>query len=254
MSGLSRISVYLAAVLLAVAAVVFGLTTADALRVGEGETEAVDRPPGSGSPGGEVLATEEREVVGRSEMTPSPAARSRPLVTGVGRRGDPYPGTSDEEILEAVNQDVFMPQRTPPLARYQLPGERMVSAVQDEPDPRRRRGPDIRVVGSGYAGGRALALIQVDDSLPIAVLLGEEVDGYVLAAVDEDGATLIGELETLELPVVASLETGRSLTSGPDPQSVEAMQERVQQILRAQMMNARRQNPNRGGRGGGGQP
>jgi len=253
MSGLGRTSVYLTAVLLAVAAVAFGLTAASAIRAGGREVEEAGFPPGRGVPGEEVN-TDDRETGGRSELTFEPAPHIQPLPVGGGRRGDPYPRTSDEEILEAVNRDVFMPQRSPPLARYQLPGQREVSAVPEEQDPRRRRGPDIRVVGSGYAGGQVLALIQVDDSLPIVVLLGEEVQGYVLAAVDEDGATLVGESETLELPVVASLETGRSLTSGPDPQSVEAMQERVQQILRQQMMNARRQNPNRGGRGGGGQP
>jgi len=106
-------------------------------------------------------------------------------------------------------------------------------------------------------GDLAVALVQVDDSIPVALRLGESIEGYTLVAVDQEGATLQGEAETLTLPVVQPLASP-GIRSGDAPMQVgprnlEAMQGRVQELLRSQMMNQRGQGGNRG-RGGGGQP
>jgi hypothetical protein len=260
MSGLGRTSVVFTAILLAASAVVFVASTANAVRPGEGVVAwASELQPGTET-AGEGLR-EDPGIGLAAEALPGGTG-----LIGVGggsgpRGGTLYPRASDREILEAVNQDVFMPNRRPPLERYQLPGRGPVALPQEEQDPRRQRGPEIRVVGSAVSEGMAVALIQIGDSIPLALSLGEEVEGYVLSAVDEETATLVGESETLTLPVVPPLISARAVSVGPqvgprganlDRESIQALQERVQQLLREQMMNARRQNPNRGGRGGGG--
>jgi predicted membrane GTPase involved in stress response len=97
-------------------------------------------------------------------------------------------------------------------------------------------------------GDLALALIQVDDSVPLAVLLGESVGGYTLAAVDQESATLTSLSETLTLPVVEPVLAGRSLGEPVqiqiDPRNLDQFRGRMQEVLRRQMPN----------RGGGGQP
>lgn len=253
MKGQGTMAMLLGAVLLAAAAVLFAITTWAALRPPDGPSgEAASLP-----------AETETEVTGLRNRDSAPpedaAAAGGEDRAGADVYGILYPRVSDEELLEAVNHDVFMPRRTPPLERYVLPGQRIGSRPEEAEAQRREPGPGIRVVGSAFSGGAALALVQVNDSIPLAILLGEEVGGYILTAVDEESATLVGDSETLTLPVVPPSSWASSTAVGPqgatpDAQSLQALQERVQQMLRAQLMNARRQNPNRGGRGGGGQP
>ena len=251
MRGLGGISLGAAGLVLAIAAVVFGATTVDALRVQElpGPSEGV-APAGGPSQEGGV------------ETLPAPGEPGRPS-------GGVYPRVTETELLDAVNQDLFQPDRTPPLERYQLPSERVATTAVQQ-DPRRRRGPEFRVVGSAVMGNVALALVQVDDSIPLALLVGESVEGYTLAAVNQEGAVLVGETETLTLPVVEPLPTGGPRNAAPqiqiDQRNLEAMQERVQQLLRNQLLNQRGgmmqrgvplppgggNPPGRGGRGGGG--
>jgi hypothetical protein len=252
MRGLGGVSLGAAGLALAIAAVVFGATTMDALRVQElpGSPENVAPAGGPSQEGG-------------AEPSLAPGEPGRPP-------GGVYPRVTETELLDAVNQDLFQPDRTPPLERYQLPSEQVARTVVQQ-DSRRRRGPEFRVVGSAVTGSLALALIQVDDSIPLALLLGESVEGYTLAAVNQEGAVLVGETETLTLPVVEPLPTARPRNAGPqiqiDQRNLEAMQERVQQLLRNQLLNQRGMMqrggqvppdggnpPGRGGRGGGGQP
>jgi hypothetical protein len=251
MRGLGGVSLGAAGLVLALAAVVFGATTVDALRVQE--------PPGPPEGGAPAGGPPEEAGVG---IAGAPAEPGRPS-------GGVYPRVTETELLEAVNQDLFEPDRTPPLERYQLPSEQVARTVVQQ-DPRRRRGPEFRVVGSAVMGNLALALVQVDDSLPLALLLGESVEGYTLTAVNQEGAVLVGETETLTLPVVEPLPTAGLRNAGPqiqiDQRNLEAMQERVQQLLRNQILNQRGgmmqrggqlppgggDPPGRGGRGGGG--
>lgn len=275
MRGLGGISLGAAGLALAVAAVVFGAATVDALRVQE-PTVPEGRAPAGRAPLAEaegVADTSPTATAGWETPEAQEGGAAPSLAPGDSRdrRGGLYPRVTETELLEAVNQDLFQPDRAPPLERYELPGERVARAVVQQ-DPRRRRGPEFRVVGSAIMGDLALALVQVDDSIPLALLLGESVEGYTLAAVDQEGAILVGESGTLTLPVVAPLPTGRSQATGVqiqiDQRNLEAMQERVQQMLRNQLLGERglmmnrgvqvppggANPPGRGGRGGGGQP
>ena len=260
MNGSGRFSRGAGAALLATTAVVFVVTMADAARIGdtlpatEGASPAELSEVGSDAPvgltGGEAAGSTGERV------TPSQ------LQEGVApRRLGIYPRVSQDELLAAVNQDLFLPDRAPPLERYLLPGDRPVFAPRQQ-DPRRRRGPNIRIVGSAIMGETALALVQVDDFAPLALWVGESVEGYILASVEPEMATLVGADGTLNLPVEEPVlrdqpraSPGEIRIEGRD---LEALQGRVQDMLRNQFLMQRggpqdRSPAARRGRGGGGQ-
>jgi hypothetical protein len=123
--------------------------------------------------------------------------------------------------------------------------------------------PDLRVVGTGVIGRGGLALVQVEDGTPIAVGVGETVQGYRVAAVTAEGATLVGPAGRLRLSI-----TDPAATRGPgdnsdrrgrddnNAQELERAQVRIQEMMQ-QLRNranagARGAFPGRGGRGGGG--
>ena len=219
----------------AVSAVVFGATVVDAFRV-----EAL--PPGP------AASQSPAEDMAGPEALPPEVARAAEAVASSGEAGGEsrlpgtvYPRVTGTEILAAVNNDVFRADRTPTLERYLLPGERPDPTPQRQND-RRQRGPELRVVGAALMGDRALALIQVGDTLPIVLMVGESVEGYRLASVDAEGATLVMDEEILTLPVTEPLRSGGSSdsrdsrrgTSQADrnEQAIDALQQRVQQMLR----------------------
>jgi hypothetical protein len=196
-----------------------------------------------------------------SETTGSPETPERPTPEataegpGVARRlarelGGASPSTvfdqvSNDEILEAVNQDLFQPDRTPPLERYRLPSER--EAPAQNRDSRRRREPNLRIVGTAIAGDLALALVQPEDSIPFTVLLGETVDGYLLAAIAEEAVTLTRDGDEFIYPVVEPQQSRSSnnrdrnaRNRASTEEAARALTERVQQMLqgmqRGQMM------------------
>jgi hypothetical protein len=232
-------SVFLASALVLVASVV------DALRVGgDGEALAV-------SAGDEAPVASHLSEAGAGAS--SPAASPVSGATGQGAlRGIVYPRVTGDEILDAVNQDPFHPSRTPSPDRYLLPSERSAATTGTRVDPR-RRGPELRLVGAAVGGDLGVAMIQVDDAAPLALLTGEFIEGYQLALVGEENAVLEGESETLILPLMAQLEPRRTSSqrdrggaapaassAQPNPRDMEALQQRVQEILQGAM-----------GRGGG---
>jgi hypothetical protein len=240
-----------AALIFAASALTFGNTFVGAIRVEDSAAvpdaaalEGEDVPRSVGSPG--------EPVESRGAPTESPGAAVDPPMTA-SLAGIVYPRTTEDEILDAVNHDPFQPDRTPMPERYVLPSNRAEPAAGNQ-DDRRRRGPEIRVVGAAIVGDNlALAMIQVDDSIPLALLLGETVEGYTLAAVDTEGATLVREDETLTLPVVEPAypreanprsTRGRAQNNASD---MQALQTRVQEMIR----NLQQQQRGQVQRGGG---
>jgi hypothetical protein len=203
-----------AATALAVSGVVFGATIFAAVRVEKVSGE-------SGVSTGVTLGPDASEVV-----------------SGERKAFSAYPNLTYDELLDAVNQDFFQPDRRPTPERYLLPSERM-AFVPDSRDNRRQREPDLRIVGVAIAGDVSLALVQLDDSLPIAVWLGEEVDGYRLTAISEERVTLAGLDEEFTYPVVEQLrgrESNRSSRSddrGRDSQAeaARALNGRLQEAV-----------------------
>jgi hypothetical protein len=178
----------------------------------------------------------------------SDAESAKTTVPIVYSGGSSYPEVSNDELLAAVNQDLFQPDRTPPSERYLFPSER-AAPVRNSRNDRRRREPSLRIVGTAIAGDRALAIVQPEDSIPFAVLLGEAVDGYTLAAITEEFVTLVGNDEEFIYPVVEpdrGRSSNRDRTQAASEDLARQLSERAQQILqglqRGQMM-----------RGGGGQ-
>lgn len=157
-----------------------------------------------------------------------------------------------DPLTEAVLNDPFSPERTPPRRRYQLPSER--SPVMAEAPPEERpQAPAFRVVGSvGLAGGGA-ALVQVERESPRLMVIGESMMGYRLASVDAESATLEGPAGTLRLQVMEPLgggeeEATRGRGRGTDAERAqELIQQRIE-LLRRQQQGVRGQG--RGGRGG----
>jgi hypothetical protein len=214
------------------AGVVFGATMVDALRVDDfyEATALVGREEGTPvSPPG---------AVGLLSSAPEFGGVEPPFHGSV--QGDAYPRVTGDEILEAVNQDLFQPSRTPSPQRYLLPSER-TTATAPRPDPR-RRGPELRLVGAAVGAEMGVAMIQVGDGAPMALLTGEFVEGYRLAAVGAESAILEGDMEVLTLPLMDQLARGRTTaqrggapgtqgTQGPQVTPLDALPDRVQEIL-----------------------
>ena len=112
-------------------------------------------------------------------------------------------------LERAVNQDPFQPNRRAPAQRYVLPDQRPVfTQVEREPTP----APEFRVVGTARVGQGGLVLVQVDDGdMPIAVSVGESIEGYRVVSVTGEGATLAADGGTWALSVVEPREERRSI-------------------------------------------
>jgi hypothetical protein len=233
MRRLGGTTVILAALVFLASAVAFGASVFSAVRVGEVPGSALDGSGDVESPGEEPLAP----------TAPSEGAPTEPTVrvaASAGRLppGSRYPQVTNHELLQAVNEDLFQPDRTPPLERYLLPSEREAPASTSR-NNRRRQEPDLRIVGTAIAGDMALAMVQPDDSIPFAVLLGESVDGFLLAAIHEESVTLTRDGDEFVYPVREPQRSGNSGSRDRNARNREiteeasrALSERVQQVLR----------------------
>jgi len=241
MRGMGGMTVLVAALVFTVAATVFGSTVVNAVRVVE-----------------PVVVTPEGVVAERGgQPSATPETEGQPALEAGARNASlqriSYPNVTTDEILATVNQDLFQPDRTPRLERYQLPSERVAPAPAQEQD-RRARGPEFRIVGAALMGDMAVALVQVGDIIPVALLIGESIEGYTLAAVSAESATLVGAGGMMTLPVVAPLR-GAAERNRAEPIQIRGgnidaatLQNRVREMLQMQ----RGQTPTRGNRGGGG--
>jgi hypothetical protein len=220
-----------------VSAVLFGASVVDAVRL---DSSSMDAAVSAGSP---ALAETQAEPRPASETTE--AAPTEEFAGGAEASADPgplsgivYPKVTEREILDAVNQDMFQPDRTPTPMPYLLPSERP-EPVQ-ESRSRRRRQPDLRLVGTALAGDVALALIQLEDSVPVLFALGETVEGFTLASVTDGSITLIQDEAEFTYPVMepdrgrgsSSRERSSRDRSSNAEREVQALQQRLQQALR----------------------
>jgi len=238
-------AVSVAWVVFAAAVVVFGSTLIAAVRtdvtsapeVVRGQVQPEPESPGLGS-GGEVA--DSGGGGDRLPMAEVPQESQGPAPVSVPEtwRGGAYPRVSQEEILEAVNEDLFQPGRVPPPERYRLPAQRPDVGLASGTE-RRRREPNLRIVGTAIAGDLAIALVQLEDSIPFAVVVGEEVDGYTVASVREESVTLTDADDEFVFPVVEA-DLSRSSNSGNRgsrgdnarvDDATRILQERVQQLL-----------------------
>lgn len=230
MRGIGGTTLVAAALVFLVSAVAFGATVVGAIRVTEAPTSS-----GAGAQAQDPGASDLEDpsaAIGQGVVRQEEGASARPLPALR------YPRIGNDELLAAVNQDLFQPDRTPPLERYLLPSERESVATSSRND-RRRREPDLRVVGTAIAGDRALAMVQPDDSIPFAVLLGESVDGFLMAAIDEESVVFTRDGDEFVYPVVEPQRSGSSNSRDRNArnrnateEAAQALSERVQQMLR----------------------
>jgi len=234
MRRIGGLALGIAGLVFAAAAVVFAATVVDAVRVEEVRTPS--EPVPSEESELVLVAMEERAPSSDSEI---PGAPSRVEEGARGSlQGIIYPRVTNNEILEAVNRDIFQPDRTPSVERYLFPSER-AAPVRSSGNNRRQREPNLRIVGTAIAGDLALAVVQLDDSIPFAVLLGEDVDGFILASVGEESVTLMGADGEFTFPVVEPQRGSGSnnnrnrntRNSNADEAAARALTERVQQML-----------------------
>gem|GEM_PF-1836407 len=231
MRGTGGVTFGLAASVLVGAGVVFGASMVDAVRV-DAHREAV----GAAVPGEAALLP---LSVPEPGVIPNPGSQGSVWAGGRAPQGAVYPRVTGDEILDAVNQDPFQPSRTPSPQRYLFPSERS-AATEARPDPR-RRGPELRLVGAAVGAEGGVAMIQVGDGAPVALVRGEFVEGYRLAAVGPETAILEGEMEILTLSLMAQLQAGgrtgtqrgaaAPTAQAPQIRGMEALPDRVQEIL-----------------------
>jgi hypothetical protein len=255
MRSTGGITFVVAALIFLASAAAFGASVVNALRVEEVPASSTDGPgeisdpePEAGPPSGS--GGDPDESPGDAPDTTSQEGASRPTVrvaevSGGVLRGPQYPQVSYDELLQAVNGDVFQPDRTPPVQRYLLPSEREAPTPRAT-NNRRRREPDLRIVGTAIAGDLALAMVQPDDSIPFAVLQGESVDGFVLASIDEESVTLTRDGDEFVYPVrepqrgrSSNNRRGNDRNQNAEVEAARALSERLQQMLqgaRGQMM------------------
>lgn len=130
-----------------------------------------------------------------------------------------------QSLALAVDHDPFMPDRRRAEA-YRLPTEftpRPVVTREEEVDP-----PPFRVVGTATMGETGMALVQpLEAGAAIDfVNVGSTVQGYRLAGVDNESATLVMRDRTFRLGIQAGSATGADGRTGPETQA-------FQQLLRA---------------------
>jgi hypothetical protein len=121
-------------------------------------------------------------------------------------------------LQEAVENDLFQPERQAPPERYRLPSD---FVVEGPPESEPRQGPDFRVVGSAVLTGSSFALLQSDDDPPYAVRVGETFRGYRVSTVDAEWVTVAGSAGQVTMPVQAAVAASGNGNGngGRDPRS-----------------------------------
>jgi hypothetical protein len=229
---------WLATLAFCVALVLLGVSVADAVRTEGSPTpesaapEPSTRTPQAVPPQADTPARPRAdEPDGRPASVATPDRSAEALAAG-----NVTPSFPRTELRRAVSQDPFQPDRRAPARRYQLPGQRVVVT---RPDFEPVDDPDFRVVGAARMGSGGLVLVQVDEDEPIvAISVGESIDGYMLASVDEYGATLVRDGQSFDLSVREPERDeprgnrGRQSESDRERETLERLEQIQQQLGR----------------------
>ena len=194
------------------AVTVFGVAVVDAMRVETApQVAATAEAPNTAAPIAAPAVTRSDPRTG--DIQDPEFARPGRATLGLEARvaETTSPRLPRAELERAVNQDPFQPDRRAPARRYVLPGQRVIvtEVVNERPEA-----PSFRVVGAARIGQGGLVLVQVDDGdLPIAVSVGESIEGYRVESVTDEGATLTAEGGSWALAVVEPREERPSRAS-----------------------------------------
>jgi hypothetical protein len=136
------------------------------------------------------------------ETESSPSVAESPVVETESGSGDTAPrvpsaGRLDSEAIRlAVDNDPFQPERRRAEA-YMMPGER----IEPEEPPELPPPPPFRLLGTAETDAGGIAVMQVEDSDPKILGLGESMMGYRLDQIEGNMATLFGQGRTLTITV-----------------------------------------------------
>lgn len=185
----------------AAATLLFAATLARALTVdATAPPETTDLPP---LPAGEDAAV--------AEHADAPEDEERAVVPLV-REGVTAPATGPltrDALMLAVENDPFQETRQRAPERYRMPGDAIADAGPPPPPPP----PPFQVLGIAQLADGGLAVMQIEDSPPRVLSVGESLFGYTLERVEGEVATMSGQGRTLTLTVAEA---------SPNPPAEEA--------------------------------
>jgi hypothetical protein len=160
-------------------------------------------------------------------VTPSPDAR-----------------VSSEVLSMAVERAPFDPGRQPPARRYLLP-DQIEPPRREQPPPQRPAPPQVRVLGTVVAPAGNVAVVQLADGKKRVMTVGQEMEGYRVAAIESGAVVMSGRGWDLTFAVADAQPIGPNRpqrdANGRIVQRDRAQQNRGQQNQGAQ---ARAQNAN----------
>lgn len=91
---------------------------------------------------------------------------------------DTPPAAARVDVAAAIEIDVFSPERTPPAARYRMPGEPEPVAAAAEP-------PKPIVLGTAIASdGSSFATCQYESSRLLMVRVGDKIGDYTVKLIE----------------------------------------------------------------------
>lgn len=187
----------IAAAVCAGAAVLLGVTLVRALTVG----------PMPAGPAGPLAPVTDHAVLGSSpedavEVLPPGADAPMHSPEVVTPPAETRPLTMDALQL-AIDNDPFREDRQRPPERYRMPGD----AIEPQGPPPLPPPPPFQVLGIAQSPGGGLAVMQIADSPPRVVSVGESLFGYTLDRVEGEVATLSGQGRILTLTVAQASPT-----------------------------------------------
>jgi hypothetical protein len=90
-------------------------------------------------------------------------------------------------VQAAVESDLFASDRSAPSAPYRMPGEKSAEVKQAAAEP-----PKPVVLGTAVANdGKSFATLQLGDSGPTLVRVGDKIGEWVVKAIDRGKVTII---------------------------------------------------------------
>jgi hypothetical protein len=124
---------------------------------------------------------------------PAEATADVPLVTPSSVVASSPDARVPSEVLSmAVKRAPFDPDRQPATQRYLLP-EEIAPPRREQPPPQRPAPPQFRVLGTVVAPAGNVAVVQLADGKKRVMTVGQEMEGYRVAAIASGAVVMSGQ-------------------------------------------------------------
>lgn len=228
----------IAAAALAGSAALFAWVLANALATDP--VHHTPAPPPASQPAASPADTQAPPSVEAPRSRQKPGETTQPGEKGSGERFASSDALSGEALAMMVNQDPFSPTRAA-AEPYRLPGEELEAAAPAP--PREPPPPQFRLHGTVLTPSGGIALLELENNQRI-VSVGESVQGYRLASVDAQTATVEanGRLITYRVsdPMPRRPARNTNTRTAPAGNAAQSAQERAeaqrQQQLRQELL------------------